>query len=191
MAEARNSVELGAFSFNRPRSGSIEVDGAIQIDLQVCVRKTQGATPRECDSSLTHLLGRCVQEAHRVGCRPVDSPLCCSPRASFQECHPLRPLPCHSDGMVGAHKYDYLSSYSCARYVGVGGVFALRETDTSLRFLLRSVDVHIPYLELVPEGLPRSAVSSLLVGTGIYITTSLASRLALRVGRFVDTLRFC
>ena len=108
MAEARNSVELGAFSFNRPRSGSIEVDGAIQIDLQVCVRKTQGATPRECDSSLTHLLGRRVQEAHRVGCRPVDSPLCCSPRAPLQECHPLRPLPCHSDGMVGAHKYEYL-----------------------------------------------------------------------------------
>ena len=78
------------------------------------------------------------------------------------------------------------------RYVGVGGVFYLRETASStVGEVLKSIDAHIPYLELVPEGLPRSAVSSLLVGTGIYVTGSLASRLALRVGRFVDTLRFC
>ena len=41
MAEARNSVELGAFSFTRPRAGSIEVDGAVQIDLQVCHKTTK------------------------------------------------------------------------------------------------------------------------------------------------------
>ena len=45
MAEARNSVELGAFSFTRPRTGSIEVDGAIQIDLQVCHKNDDDEAP--------------------------------------------------------------------------------------------------------------------------------------------------
>lgn len=61
------------------------------------------------------------------------------------------------------------------------GIWAIRQSDWSLRFIIRSLDVYMPPLKLLPEGVARDVAASIAIGTVTWVSGTILTRLALKV----------